>query len=135
MRDRLVSVLAFLSCCGQICLITACLGKAAPKTAQISPTGKYRAELIEADTGAAGGWMSAVRVSEVSPSAWESLSGRGKETVFGADLRSTHIGFAWKDDRHLEIRCSECDASRITLQKNAWRDVTISYKITGAPAR
>lgn len=125
------SVVGLIACYGAICLMASCIGQTTLKTEQVSPAGKYKAELREGDTGAVGGWMSAVRLSEVSPSAWTRLLGREGDTVFGADLRSTHITFSWKNDTHLQIMCRGCDASKIQPQKDSWRDVTISYEITG----
>lgn len=78
--------------------------------------------------------MSGIRLSEISPSKWDSLTGRARDTVFGVDLRSTHVSYAWKDDNHLQITCIECEASRITLQKKSWKDITISYEISGSSA-
>jgi hypothetical protein len=114
-----------------VCLMTSCLGRATPKREQVSPNGKYRAELTEADIGAAGGWMSAIQLSEINPSILDSLFGRAKETVFGADVGSSHMDFSWRDDTHFQIRCAGCTANAITLQRTSWKDITISYDISG----
>jgi hypothetical protein len=38
--------------------------------------------------------MSDIRISEVNPSTWHRLLGREGGTVFGVDLRSTHVAFS-----------------------------------------
>lgn len=131
MRRRLFSVVVLVACCNVICLMTSCLGQITLKAEQASPTGKYKAELRESDTGALGGWTSSIRVSEVSPNFWTRLLRREGDTVFGGDLKSTHVSFTWKNDNHLQITCSGCDKSKILLQSNAWKDVTISYEMGG----
>jgi hypothetical protein len=122
----LLALIAVASCCG---VMTSCLGQSVVKAEQISPTGKYKAELTEGDTGAVGGWMSAVRISEVNPSTWHRLLGHEGATVFGVDLRSTHVAFSWRTDKHLEVICSGCDKGSIDLRKNNWGDVIVSYEI------
>jgi hypothetical protein len=123
------SLLVLVACCGVICLMTSCLGETTVKAELVSPTGEYVAELSEGDTGAVGGWMSAVRVSETDPSLWTRLVGREGNTVFGVDLRSSYVTFAWITKNNLRITCSKCDASRIRLQKSTWRSVMISYEV------
>lgn len=110
-----------------ICLMTSCLGRTTVKAQAVSHGGRYRAELREGDTGAVGGWISAVRVSEVNPSLWTRLLGREGSAVFGADFRSTRINLAWKSDTHLQITCYACSRSKIQLQRDEWKGVTISY--------
>jgi len=109
--------------------MTSCLGQTTLKDEKDSLTGKYKAELIEGDTGAVGGWMFTVRISEMKPSIWDRLLHREAETVFAGDLRSTRVKFAWKGDNHLEITCNGCEANKIQVQETAWRDVTVSYEI------
>jgi hypothetical protein len=125
MRTRLTITLV----CLVTVVMTSCLGETHIKAKQQSPTGKYEAELAESDTGAVGGWMSDVAVTQLNPSRWTRLLGREKETVFGIDLRSDHITFIWKSNDELEITCRGCDSSKIDLKKSAWQSVSISYKI------
>ena len=114
--------------------MASCLGQDIVKVEELSPNGKYKADLIEGDTGAVGGWESAVLVSETSPSRWTRLLGHERETVFGLSLRSTHVTLAWTNDKQLGITCSGCAADKIELQRNAWKDVTVSYEISGTGA-
>jgi len=117
-----------LACC---CLVmTSCLGKTVIIAQQVSPTGKYRAELREGDTGAVGGWMCAIRVAEVNPDLWTRLLGREADTIFGTYLRHTRISFTWGKEDHLRIVCKGCRAADIQLRKDAWEGITISYDLT-----
>ena len=126
MRVKIFPPVVLIGFACVICL-TSCLGRTTVKAQAVSPGGQYRAELREGDTGAVGGWISAVRVSEVSPSLWTRLLGREGSAVFGADFRTTLINLTWKSDTNLQITCKACSASKIQLQKDAWRGVTISY--------
>jgi hypothetical protein len=92
-----------------------------------SADGKYKAQLIEGDTGAVGGWMSAVRVSELHPSFMERVLRSDSSTVFGGDLRSTHVAFEWRTNTQLEIKCTGCDPSKIDPKKTAWKQLNILY--------
>lgn len=121
-----------LTCSSVILIMTSCLGHTTLKSEQPSPKGKYLAELSESDTGAVGGWMSAVRLSEVNPTTWDRMSRREAATVFGGDFRSGCVTLVWKTENQLNVAFSGCDASKIELQKRAWRDVTISYDIGGS---
>jgi hypothetical protein len=125
---RFLSVLALVTLC---MLMASCLGQDVVKLEKLSPNEKYKADLIEGDTGAVGGWESAVVVSQTSPGMWTRLLGHERETVFGVPLRSTHVTFSWTNDGQLGITCSGCDAAKIELQRNAWKDVKVSYYISG----
>jgi len=128
--SRILSIAALICCCATILLImTSCLGRTTLQSEQVSPTGAYKADLSEADTGAAGGWMSSVRILEADPSLWTRWLGRDGETVLGGDLRSTQVTLWWQSATHLEIRCTGCEASKVQVQKNTWKDVTISYRM------
>ncbi|MFY9980217.1 MAG: hypothetical protein WAK22_18465 [Candidatus Sulfotelmatobacter sp.] len=116
-------------CYGMIVSMTSCLGQTSIKAERVSPVGNYRAELSEGDTGAVGGWMSSLRVTEVKRGLWARLLGQDGTTVFGGDFKSAQITFEWKADNQLEIECSRCDPNGIQVQKNAWRDITISYRM------
>ena len=129
MMRRFVSGLAIAAWCS---LVASCLGQTVVKVEKLSPNGQYKADLIEGDTGAVGGWESALLVSETSPSMWSRLLGHEREAIFGISLRSTHVTFVWTNDNHLGVTCSGCDADKIELQRNAWKDVTVSYEISGA---
>ena len=76
------SVLLMVTCAVAISSAVSCLGKNTVKADQLSPQGTYKAELIEGDTGAAGGWVSVVRVSKAKPTLAEEILGRGKVTIF-----------------------------------------------------
>ncbi len=119
--------LGLLVGCCLILALSSCLGKTSLRAEAVSPTGKYRAELREGDTGAVGGWMSAIRISRAKPGVWARLLGREGDTVFGAYLRSTRISFVWEKEDRLRIVCAECQEADISLRKYAWEDVTISY--------
>jgi hypothetical protein len=131
MMRRFLSVLALATLC---MLMASCLGQDVVKLEKLSPNEKYKADLIEGDTGAVGGWESAVLVSQTSPSMWTRLLGHEHETVFGIPLRSTHVTFAWTNDEHLSVICTGCDVDKIELQRNAWKSVTISYEVNGSGA-
>jgi hypothetical protein len=131
MKKLAISVMAVIVCYGASCLMTSCLGQTTLQAEHVSPTGKYTAELSEGDTGAVGGWMSSIRISQVSPTLWSRLLGRERLTVFGGDFRSTGVTFEWTNDIHLHIMCNVCDAAKIEVQRTSWRDVTISYELSG----
>src|SRR5258708_34623718 len=135
MTRQLFSATVLLASCGVICVMSSCLGKTTLRAEQVSPTGSYRAELRDGDTGAVGDWMSAIRVSEVRPSVWARLLGREGDTIFGAYLRSTRISFAWKKEDCLQITCDGCGAADIQLRKDSWRGVTISYDLSAMKSR
>jgi hypothetical protein len=128
MMRRFVSGLPVAALC---ILMASCLGQSVVKVEKRSPNGKYKADLIEGDTGAVGGWESAVLISQTNPSIWARLLGHKRETVFGISLRSTHVAFVWTNDSQLVVTCSGCDATKIELQRNAWKDVKVSYQISG----
>jgi hypothetical protein len=112
-------------------LMASCLGQNIVKVEKLSPTEKYKADLIEGDTGAVGGWESAILVSQTRPSMWARLLGKEREAVFGISIRSTHITFEWTNNDQLGITCSGCDAAKIELQRKAWKEVRVSYEISG----
>jgi len=95
--------------------------------AKVSPKGRYAAELTQGDTGAVGGWMSAIRISQVGPSFLARLEGRTGETVFGVLLPSSHIDAAWVGDTELFISCAGCTKESVLVQKSSWNDVKITY--------
>jgi hypothetical protein len=108
--------------------MSSCLGSDRIVEEHQSPDGKYKAELGESDTGAVGGWMSSVRVSELHPSFISRSLRSDSNTVFGGDLRSTHIAFEWRTNTQLEIKCTGCDPSKIEVKKTAWKEISILYE-------
>jgi hypothetical protein len=118
-----------VACCIGACLLASCLGTTTLKVTKVSPDGEYRANLYEGDTGAVGGWMSAVRLSEVSPNLWTKLRGSGQATVFGGEFPSTGLSIAWKGEKQLLIVCDSCDVRSVQVRKSIWKDVRISYEL------
>jgi hypothetical protein len=116
-------------CLMQALFLTACGGQNRLMSEQVSPTGTYKAELWEGDSGAVGTWMSAVKVSESNPSLWSRVLRRDEDTIFGVDARSTHIGVRWLSANELEITCGGCSSSQIRLQKPSWQEITVFYHL------
>jgi hypothetical protein len=129
MTQRRRSALLLLACVVAISTTVSCLGKSAVKAEQVSPAGIYKAELIESDTGAVGGWVSIVRLSTLSPTWTEKLLRPGKQTVFGVDVQSQYVSMMWRTDTHLEIVCHKCDPNKVEVQKTAWGNVVVSYSL------
>jgi hypothetical protein len=128
MKARSEASALLIACVIQVVVMTSCLGSVRLVEEHQSPDGKYKAELRESDTGAVGGWSSCVRVSEMHPSAMAHLLRSDSDTVFGGDLRSTHVAFQWRTNIQLEIKCTGCDPSKIDLKKTTWKDLSIRYE-------
>jgi hypothetical protein len=75
-----------------------------------------------------GGWISSVELVDVSPSRWERLLGREKQTIFGADVRSDHVHLVWKNNVQLSISCTGCEAEKIRLKRYNWGNIKIGYE-------
>jgi hypothetical protein len=127
MARRIQSALPVIACALAMTGAVSCLGKNTVKTDQLSPSGIYKAELIEGDTGAVGSWVSVVRVSKTKPSVAEQILGRGTGTIFGVDVQSQRVSMKWQSDTRLEIVCRQCSANQIEVQKTVWGDVFVSY--------
>ena len=99
------------------------------KEAHSSPSGEYKAELIENDTGAPGPFISIVSISQVRPDLITRLLRHRRETVFGVELSAKHVSFQWSGINDLLANCGKCDASKILVRKPFWKDVRVTYKI------
>jgi hypothetical protein len=110
-------------------MMTSCLGSIRTVDQQLSPDGRYKAELGEGDTGAVGGWDSYIAISDVSPSFMTRLLRSDKKTVFDVDVRAEHVKLRWDNDGKLEVTCSRCDSGKVELKESAWKDVRVVYHL------
>jgi hypothetical protein len=122
------SPLLIVVCALQVVMMTGCLGQDRVIEERESPDRKHKAELVEGDTGAVGGWVSSVRLSDISPDFMARLFGSNKKTVFGVDVRSTHVTFRWETDGWLAVKCSSCDPSKIEVRESNWKGIEIAYE-------
>jgi len=119
--------LALLCACSLTAIMTSCLGTEHVTAERVSPGGSYKADLIEGDTGAVGSWISCVRVTDLRSSHFAHLLRRDRKTVFGVDLRATHVTFEWNSNNKLEIKCRGCRDGKIEAKEAEWKDVAVDY--------
>lgn len=67
MRKRLRSIPALVACYSATFLMTTCLVQTRLMREKVSPTGKYKADLSESETGAVGGWIQIGHDRETHP--------------------------------------------------------------------
>ena len=128
MKARSKASALLIACLLQVVMMTSCLGGVRLVEEHQSPDGKYKAELRESDTGAVGGWSSSVWVLELRPSSMARLLRSDSRSVFGGDIRSTHVAVQWRTNAQLEIKCTGCDPSKVALKETAWKDLSIVYE-------
>ena len=127
MPSSLRSRLSAKSCLLLAIIMTACLGSDRIVDQQLSPDGRYKAQLVEGDTGAVGGWVSIVWVTDLHPILTARLLSSNRKTVLGVDMRAEHIKLQWKTAANLEVICTACDLTKVEVKENVWRGVDVTY--------